>query len=106
MVNSDIKQKLQHPRRSLGNRHRSQAEKFLKISNDESTYKLKGSLFFGSINKFKSFMHPSNFDQKIINLDCSESWIWDQSSIEILDNLTNKFKKQGISNKVFRIFSY
>ena len=36
MVNSDIKEKLQHPRRSLGNRHRSQAEKFLKISNDES----------------------------------------------------------------------
>ena len=67
----------------------------IKISNDESTYKLKGSLFFGSINKFKSFMHPSNFDQKIINLDCSESWIWDQSSIEILDNLTNKFKKHG-----------
>ena len=67
----------------------------IKISNHESTYKLKGSLFFGSINKFKSFMHPSNFDQKIINLDCSESWIWDQSSIEILDNLTNKFKKHG-----------
>ena len=40
-------------------------------------------------------MHPSNFDQKTINLDCSESWIWDQSSIEILDNLTNKFKKHG-----------
>ena len=36
MVNSDIKEKLQHPRRSLGNRHRSQAEKFLKISNEES----------------------------------------------------------------------
>ena len=36
MVNSDIKEKLQHPRRSLGNRHRTQAEKFLQISNDES----------------------------------------------------------------------
>ena len=35
------------------------------------------------------------FDQKIINLDCSESWIWDQSSIEILDNITNKFKRHG-----------
>ena len=31
MTNVDINQKLQHPRRSLGNRHRSQAEKFLKM---------------------------------------------------------------------------
>ena len=32
MTDIDINQKLQHPRRSLGNRHRSQAVKFLKIS--------------------------------------------------------------------------
>jgi|TARA_B110000438_G_scaffold26237_2_gene24881 tetratricopeptide (TPR) repeat protein len=32
MADIDITGKLQHPRRSLGNRHRSQAEKFLKIS--------------------------------------------------------------------------
>ena len=32
MTDVDINQKLQHPRRSLGNRHRSQAIKFLKIS--------------------------------------------------------------------------
>ena len=36
MANSDIREKLQHPRRSLGNRHRSQAEKFLKISNEDA----------------------------------------------------------------------
>ena len=72
------------------------------ISDYESTYKLRGSLFFGSINKFKSFMHPSNFDKKIINLDCSESWIWDQSSIEILDHLTIKFEK---NDKVLNILN-
>ena len=32
MTEVDINQKLQHPRRSLGNRHGSQAVKFLKIS--------------------------------------------------------------------------
>ena len=31
----DIGIKLQHPRRSLGNRHRSQAEKFLKLEMDK-----------------------------------------------------------------------
>tara|TARA_B100000427_G_scaffold143745_1_gene119701 strand:+ start:31157 stop:32143 length:987 start_codon:yes stop_codon:yes gene_type:complete len=35
MESVDINQKLQHPRRSLGNRHRSQAEKFLKISQNQ-----------------------------------------------------------------------
>ena len=35
MKGVDINQKLQHPRRSLGNRHRSQAEKFLKISKNQ-----------------------------------------------------------------------
>ena len=72
------------------------------ISKDERVYILKGSLFFGSINKFKTFMHPSNFDEKIVNLDCSESWIWDQSSIEVLDNITNKFKK---NNKILNILN-
>ena len=47
-------------------------------------------------------MHPSNFDEKIVNLDCSESWIWDQSSIEVLDNITNKFKK---NNKILNILN-
>ena len=33
----DISAKLQHPRRSLGNRHRSQAEKFLSLSETDSS---------------------------------------------------------------------
>jgi tetratricopeptide (TPR) repeat protein len=34
-IESDIGSKLQHPRRSLGNRHRSQAEKFLKLGHNK-----------------------------------------------------------------------
>ncbi len=37
MSASDFGAKLQHPRRSLGNRHRSQAEKFLRLSESEPT---------------------------------------------------------------------
>ena len=73
-----------------------------KISDDEKIYKLRGSLFFGSINKFKTFMNPVNFEEKVIILDCSEAWIWDQSSLEILDNLTKKYKE---NNKVLRIYN-
>ena len=37
MATTDLGSSLQHPRRSLGNRHRSQAEKFLRLStNDKS----------------------------------------------------------------------
>ena len=35
---TDIGASLQHPRRSLGNRHRSQARKFLDMSHDDSDY--------------------------------------------------------------------
>jgi len=66
-----------------------------KISESEIKFKLKGTLFFGSIKKFKKILNPTNFNEKIINLDCSESWIWDQSSIEALGKMTEKFKKQG-----------
>ena len=78
-------------------------EKKETISKDESVYILKGSLFFGSINKFKNLMNPINFEEKTINLDCSEAWIWDQSSLEILDNLTNKFKNHNKFLKLHKL---
>tara|TARA_Y100001970_G_scaffold166768_1_gene204127 strand:+ start:137574 stop:138554 length:981 start_codon:yes stop_codon:yes gene_type:complete len=37
LPNKDIGAKLQHPRRSLGNRHRSQAQKFLSISDSQKS---------------------------------------------------------------------
>ena len=78
-------------------------EKKETISKDESIYILKGSLFFGSINKFKNLMNPINFEEKIINLDCSEAWIWDQSSLEILDNLTSKYKNRNMVLKLHNL---
>ena len=78
-------------------------EKKETISKNESTYILKGSLFFGSINKFKNLMNPINFEEKIINLDCSEAWIWDQSSLEILDNLTSKYKNRNMVLKLHNL---
>ena len=45
-------------------------------------------------------MNPLNFVEKTIILDCSEAWIWDQSSLEILDNLTTKYKNH---NKLLKL---
>ena len=66
-----------------------------KISDSEVRYKLKGTLFFGSINKFKRIINPNNFKEKIIIIDCSECWIWDQSSIDALGKITEKFRING-----------
>ena len=66
-----------------------------KISDSEVRYKLKGTLFFGSINKFKNLMNPHIFKEKIIIIDCSECWIWDQSSIDALAKITEKFRING-----------
>ena len=65
------------------------------ISDSEIKYKLKGTLFFGSINKFKRIISPNNFKEKIVIIDCSECWIWDQSSIDALGKVTEKFRLAG-----------
>ena len=48
-------------------------------------------------------MNPLNFVEKTIILDCSEAWIWDQSSLEILDNLTTKYKNHNKHLKLYNL---
>ena len=59
MTNVDINQKLQHPRRSLGNRHRSQAIKFLKIS--EKTENLNWAEQSAKQAVLYDFTNPENW---------------------------------------------
>ena len=60
MATTDLGSSLQHPRRSLGNRHRSQAEKFLKLSNDD-----KSNLSWAEQSARQAvlhdFTHPDNW---------------------------------------------
>ncbi len=60
MATTDLGSSLQHPRRSLGNRHRSQAEKFLKLSNDD-----KSNLTWAEQSARQAvlhdFTHPDNW---------------------------------------------
>jgi SulP family sulfate permease len=66
-------------------------------SNDENvkTYKLHGSLFFGSVNNFKKLLNPSNDKENTIYLDCADAWLWDQSSVEAISAQTEKYRKAG-----------
>ena len=56
MATTDLGSSLQHPRRSLGNRHRSQAEKFLKLSMMINQIVL-GLLL---VKQFTRLPHPDN----------------------------------------------
>lgn len=57
---TDIGSSLQHPRRSLGNRHRSQAEKFLKLSKDDES-NLSWAEQSARQAVLHDFTHPDNW---------------------------------------------
>jgi SulP family sulfate permease len=75
-------------------------------SEDEKTYKLHGSVFFGSVNNLKTLIKPSNDKEKIVTLDCSDAWLWDQSAIEAIKTLTEKYNKVGKILKIKNLGPY
>ena len=60
MAASDIGASLQHPRRSLGNRHRSQASKFLKLAESEAS-NLSWAEQSARQAVLHDFTHPDNW---------------------------------------------
>jgi len=55
-------------------------------------YELQGTLFFASIEKFKTLFELENDSNEII-IDFAESRIMDHSAIEAIDNLTEKYSQ-------------
>lgn len=59
----------------------------------KTIYKLKGSLFFGSIHKFNKIFNPKK-DAKEVVIDFLNARVYDHSAIEAIDSLTKKYKKE------------
>jgi SulP family sulfate permease len=57
-------------------------------------YKLNGPLFFGSVQSFQALFNPKE-DPKRIYLDFTSSRVCDFSSIEVINNIAEKYKVQG-----------
>ena len=57
-------------------------------------YYLNGPLFFGSVESFKDLFNPKD-DPERIHIDFSASRVCDFSSIEVINNLVDKYKAQG-----------
>lgn len=57
-------------------------------------YVLKGPLYFGSVKSFQSLFNPINDPKKIV-LDFKDSKVCDYSSIEVINNVAQKYRNQG-----------
>lgn len=61
--------------------------------NGAKHYELNGPLFFGSVQSFTALFNPKE-DPKEIYMDFKQSRVCDYSSIEAINNLVDKYKKQ------------
>ncbi|WP_428088281.1 SulP family inorganic anion transporter [Candidatus Thioglobus sp.] len=59
-----------------------------------TTYKLNGSLFFGSKDSFQSIFNPVN-DTNDVYIDFNNSKVMDHSAIQAIDKLAEKYKQAG-----------
>jgi SulP family sulfate permease len=56
-------------------------------------YELKGPLFFGSVQSFIALFNPID-DPKEVVMDFADSKVCDYSSIEVINNIVDKYKKR------------
>ncbi|WP_136810516.1 SulP family inorganic anion transporter [Desulfosediminicola flagellatus] len=61
---------------------------------EQTIYKLKGPLFFGSITSFKGIFDFKN-DQEHVVIDFAQSRVWDHSGLEALKNVTDRYSQNG-----------
>ena len=68
----------------------------VRVDEDEKgkTYHLVGNLFFGSITDFKAKFNPSQ-DPNCVAIDFLDACLFDQSAIEAVQGISEKYKKQG-----------
>jgi len=62
--------------------------------NKITTYKLDWPLFFASVTKFKEIFDPKSDTLEVV-IDFAKSRVMDHSAIEAINNLTDKYKKEG-----------
>ncbi|MDQ7009109.1 MAG: SulP family inorganic anion transporter [Candidatus Gracilibacteria bacterium] len=70
------------------------AKKVISKDGKITTYTIDGALFFASVTKFKEIFNPKN-DSKEVVIDFANSRVMDHSAIEAINNITEKYRKQG-----------
>jgi sulfate permease, SulP family len=69
------------------------------LKNHQRNYVISGQIFFSSSEKFYSFF---NFKENIksVEIDLTHAHIWDVTSVNMLNNVVQKFKDQNIAVNV------
>jgi len=62
--------------------------------NNQTIYKLRGALFFGSVQSFKD-VFDFNADTNHVVIDFKQARVYDYSGVEAIQNIAKRYEKQG-----------
>lgn len=68
----------------------------------ERTYKINGTLFFGSVLNFKDLFDVDNDPDKVI-LDLKYAKVTDYSAVEAISSITKRYEESGKTFKIVRL---
>ncbi|WP_232226958.1 STAS domain-containing protein [Marinilactibacillus sp. 15R] len=68
----------------------------------EKTYKINGTLFFGSVLNFKELFDVDNDPDKVI-LDLKYAKVSDYSAVESISSITKRYEDAGKTFKIIRL---
>lgn len=75
----------------------------VKITQEDNRYIVHGQLFFASIDGFVDYFKKADIQQKSIQIDLSNTRVWDDSSVGALIKVTDLLKEKGIEVKIIEI---
>ncbi len=64
------------------------------FENDRKVYQLHGPLFFASVSSFRELIDPAT-DPDVVAIDFYFSRVYDQSAIEAINKLAERFRQEG-----------
>lgn len=77
----------------------------VKIKEEGSRYKVEGQLFFASIDGFVEYFKKAEINDTEIQIDLSNSRVWDESGVGALIKVIDQLKEKGIKVEVIGLDS-
>src|SRR5699024_4017487 len=75
----------------------------VKISKEGNRYILHGQLFFASIDGFVNYFKKAKINQKQIQIDLSQTRVWDDSGVGALIKVVNLLEERGIDVEIIEL---
>lgn len=75
----------------------------VKITQHGNRYMVHGQLFFASIDSFVNYFKKADFKENYIEIDLSNTRVWDDSSVGALMKVKELLKERGIDVKIVEL---